>query len=810
MLQTIKEKSAFAFRRYIASMLFLHLITFALHLAELFVSISHGKNTFNVKVLLQLFFNDSSFIVTYSTYVLAFYFLIYYLSDFTARMLLAALLVITISIQIGLMQYFLISNMLLGADLWNYSLHDIKMTVSASTSISWWQLILFPIVVGGAMRLHYSFQQNTFSLPIAAAVLLVYVVLWFANGKHGIVNVTDVNDKNLAINKSQYFITKTAEFMQGNQVNSPYMQLELLASAGAYPFEHKQPELDELGPYFKKVSSTPPNVVFVLVEGLGKTFVGQNAEYQGCMPFLDSLSTQSLFWTNFLSTAGRTFGVLPSVLGSLPYGKGGFMEETNMPNHTSLVQLLKQNGYHTGFYYGGDANFDGQRNFLNRQNIDSIIDMAKFDSRYQKIPENNEGFSWGYPDEELYRRSFSALPINKPYFSTYLTVTTHEPFVISNPQRYDTRLKKFIQLTNNNQQVIENKEAFRTLMNADDALRYLIETYKNRPEYANTIFVITGDHRMIPVNHKNEIDRYHVPLIIYSPLLKTNRVFKSVCSHTDLPSTFTAFLKKQYKLNMPEKVHWLGNGLTFGTTFSSDKHLPIMRNKGQIADYVFGKYFITDGALQNLSDNMEQTQNRDEELTKKALGYLEQFKQLNSYVCKNDKLYSLTFKTTAPNYAQNTVADEDVDTTTPVVETPIQPNTAQKPIVENNRTSTKAMPASNPENTLVTKPGKRASNIAVNNELRAAQDFVLLNPSNAQGYYELGVQHVKLGNLGWAKANFERALALNYKLKDAYIALIELSLARNNKEAARAYYYKAIGVYSKEEFEDQLQLIKSK
>jgi tetratricopeptide (TPR) repeat protein len=110
----------------------------------------------------------------------------------------------------------------------------------------------------------------------------------------------------------------------------------------------------------------------------------------------------------------------------------------------------------------------------------------------------------------------------------------------------------------------------------------------------------------------------------------------------------------------------------------------------------------------------------------------------------------------------------------------------------------------------VTKQEKPVADISVNNELRAAQDFVLLNPSNAQGYYELGVKHVKLGNLGWAKSNFEKALALNYKLKNAYIALIELSLARNNKEAARAYYYKAIGVYNKAEFEDQLQLIKSK
>ena len=43
-------------------------------------------------------------------------------------------------------------------------------------------------------------------------------------------------------------------------------------------------------------------------------------------------------------------------------------------------------------------------------------------------------------------------------------------------------------------------------------------------EYENTIFIITGDHSMPELGlwQISEIERYHVPLIIFSPLLKHN------------------------------------------------------------------------------------------------------------------------------------------------------------------------------------------------------------------------------------------------------------------------------------------------
>jgi phosphoglycerol transferase MdoB-like AlkP superfamily enzyme len=794
-MQMLKEKSGFAIRRFISSMLFLHAIAFLLHLVEITVTAANGKTIPTLSIFAVSLLNDITFIARYSMFVFPAYLIIYWGSDFLARMLMGLALVITTITLVGLMQYYLISNMILGADLWNYSWHDIKLTIKASANLSWWQLVVFPLFVGLSMRAHYWFQQRTFSFGVSAAIACSYIIIGFLNTSLQFIQLDDVNNKTLAISKGDYFLKKTTDFINGNHLNSPYLQQELMASLGAYPFQYQQKNDDELGPFLNKTSNTPPNIVFVIVEGLGKTFVGPNADYKGCMPYLDSLSEHSLFWTNFLSTTGRTFGVLPSILGSLPFGKGGFMETDNYPNHTSLYKLLKQNGYKTGFFYGGDVNFDGQKKFLDYQGVETILDENNFTEAYEKIPKTAAGFSWGYPDKALYKRSMELLPKKGPFFNVYLTVTTHEPFIINNPELYDNQLSVFIR-NHSNPEVAKNKDAFRTLMYADDAIRQLIDAYKKRPDFNNTIFVITGDHRMIPINHKSEIDRYHVPFIIYSPMLNTQRVFKSISSHADVPATFTSFLKNKYQLNFPDSVHWLGKGLSFNTAFVGEKHIPIMRNKGQISDYVFGKYFITDGALQNLSDNLIQTQNRDIELTKKVADYLEKFKQLNEYVCNSNKLYNVNFSTSPIVFdsLDNTKFEEEklTEANIDAGQNHTQPTIKNIPKVTNN-----------------IKPLKDNQTVKKSSSLEAAQINVIHNSEDADAYYKLGLEHLKEGNISWARANLEKSIALNYKQKKVYVTLIDLELLRNDNEAARAYYYKAIGVFGKEEFETELEKIKN-
>ena len=148
-----------------------------------------------------------------------------------------------------------------------------------------------------------------------------------------------------------------------------------------YPFLHTD-QSHEILSHFMQKDSTAPNVVILIVEGLGRAFTTENAYLGSYTPFLDSLSRKSLYWENCLSTAGRTFEVLPSVLASLPYADHGFCEMgEKMPQHLSLLRILAANGYQTNFYYGGDSKFDNMNLFLKRQRTSSIIDLNSFGFR---------------------------------------------------------------------------------------------------------------------------------------------------------------------------------------------------------------------------------------------------------------------------------------------------------------------------------------------------------------------------------------------------------------------------------------------
>ena len=107
-------------------------------------------------------------------------------------------------------------------------------------------------------------------------------------------------------------------------------------SSPDYPFLTTDTVADVLSPFLRH-DTQPPQLVIIVVEGLGRAFTNEGAYLGNFTPFLDSLSKQSLYWDNFLSAGGRTFAVLPSVLGSLPFARQGFLAMgADMPPTLSL------------------------------------------------------------------------------------------------------------------------------------------------------------------------------------------------------------------------------------------------------------------------------------------------------------------------------------------------------------------------------------------------------------------------------------------------------------------------------------------
>jgi uncharacterized sulfatase len=164
-------------------------------------------------------------------------------------------------------------------------------------------------------------------------------------------------------------------------------------------------------------------------------------------------------------------------------------------------------------------------------------------------------------------------------------------------------------------------------MYADDALRYFMNEYRKKPEFKNTIFIITGDHRMpeIPIN--TNVERFYVPLIIYSPLLNRTASFKGVSSQLDITPTLLTYMANEYNLKKPTSKSWVGSNLDTSRFFNSIKFIPMKRNKTEFVDYIDRGVFHSKGQYFRLNDQMLLSESDDKITERLADAKYEEFKR---------------------------------------------------------------------------------------------------------------------------------------------------------------------------------------
>ncbi len=542
----------------------------------------------------------------------------------------------------------------LGADLFAYSMADIKQTLGASGGVSILQTAAFICLIAFSLFIFIYFSKKIHIHKYAAFAITIVSCFVFITG-FSFPNMSSLKTeyaKTLVLNKSDFFIAQSYHYFfpeiietdiysdsySGDFGNDmPHVKDFIYVDETKFPFLHKDETPDVLSPFFNK-SNEKPNIVIILVEGLGRAFTNEGAALGNFTPFIDSLSKQSLYWNNFLSSAGRSFGVLPSVLGSLPFAKNGFNELGEyMPQHLSLISIARHNGYKTAFFYGGDSKFDNMNLFMKKNGIGNIFDEGTFPEGYTKLPAHN-GFTWGYGDAELFRRYLQLQPEsdNNPKLNVLFTVATHSPFLLNNQEKYnqlfEERLEqlKFSPEKKNTYRVYEPQYA--SILFLDEAFKTFINNYKNRSDFKKTIFIITGDHRMPEIPMLTKIDRYHVPLIIYSPLLKRTASFSSISSHFDIAPSLMAFLHDSYSFEKPTLESWIGSGLDTTRAFSNEHQYPLMQTKNDVIDFIQGLSHLNGNTTYSVAPGMDENLINDK-VTKEQLT-----DEFNRFKVRNEKL----------------------------------------------------------------------------------------------------------------------------------------------------------------------------
>ena len=610
--------------------------------------ISNGEPTL---ILTELIAKNTLFSFKAIFIVSIFYYLLQFYNQLWAKRSIEIIYATLIIGNFSLINYFNTTLVLLGADLFSYSISELILIVGASGVITITNVVVGGLAITFISWLIIYFNKKRVELKWALYPLITISFLAiFINLDHlEQFKQKDEFLENLTQSKSAYFYSKAFNHLVVNKIeeigipgisdDTQSAEIRQYIDAVNYPFLYKDDSKDFLATKLNSIS-TPPNIVYIIVEGLGRAYSNQNAYLGSFTPFLDELSKKSLYWENGLSSAGRTFGALPSITGSLPFGETGFMELQQYPKHFNLINLLNGNGYKTGFFYGGDSEFDNMKRFLEFSRINQIVDENNYGSQYKRIP-SKSNFSWGYDDQSLLGNYFNYVKDgSNPYFNIVLTLATHSPFLLNDEakfkQKFDQQIKTIP--TDKAKEAKKYEKQLTTFISVDDALRTFFETYKKRKDYQNTIFVITGDHRIPEIPMSTKIDRFHVPIIIHSPLIKEPAKMSNIVSHFDITPTIAAYLRDTHQLNLPKYVTWMGTSLSNGKSNFRVNGIPLMQNKNSTDDFVLEDFHIVEDVLFKVTENLNEDNLDDNGKYKELKSRLSAFKKKNHSLLTQQKM----------------------------------------------------------------------------------------------------------------------------------------------------------------------------
>lgn len=586
--------------------------------------------------------------------------LFYCISKSLAKVLLHIINVVLLSMYLALIIVFSERNTPFDHEFFTRSFHDSWLTTKQMMASGFTLYLPFIISIFLYFLLYFIWFR---AIEISKKGVFVWGVL-------AIVSVLFIKNSNppknyfkqpaayyLACNKFSFWLHDTYNyFTETDNYNKNLLPAELAKeidfyqahqpfqfSSKEYPLMHENTGNDVLGSFFN-LHKTPPNIVILVVEGLSRDFSGDNAYASSFTPFLDSLSAHSLVWNNFLSTAPGTFAAQPAITASVPYAARGFSLMNEMPNHLSLIKLLKNNGYWTNFMIGFNPDFDNMGGYIRMQGTDFVL--SNYPSKYKQMGIGEEGWSMGYPDDALFNRSFEVMDSIKkyPYLNIYHTATTHMPYLFAQKPVYDKLFDKkiaAIHLPKNIKRTLQQtKDVLVTYMFSDDCIRNFFSSYEKREDFNNTIFFITGDHHIGSFPSTCGIDDYHVPLIIYSSMLKSPKKFLSVNTHNNLTPTIASFILHNYSLPyQPKEVHWLCDVMDTCTSFRNIHSMPFMEWSREITDYIYKDYYLSGNQLFKLTPDLLEEDCNNDSIKQLMIKLRNNFKIINQYVCDNNKLF---------------------------------------------------------------------------------------------------------------------------------------------------------------------------
>jgi phosphoglycerol transferase MdoB-like AlkP superfamily enzyme len=311
---------------------------------------------------------------------------------------------------------------------------------------------------------------------------------------------------------------------------------KMLPENEAYGLLNRQISVSIKGTTLKDIKSDAEenhkNVVLITIESYSAEFLKMYGNEKNITPFLDSLATKSLVFSNLYAVGNRTVRGIEAVTLCLPPTAGeSVVKRVDNKEKFSTGSVFKKKGYNVKYLYGGDAYFDNMQDFFGGNGYE-IVDKKTFkpnEITFQNI--------WGVCDEDMYNKAItimnSEFKENKPFFNHIMTVSNHRPFTYPNDK---------IDIPG------DAKSRDGGVKYTDFAMKEFFNKAKKQPWFANTVFVILADH-CASSSGKTElpVDKYRIPAMIYSPGFIAPKHYTNLMSQIDVMPTVFGLLNFNYQ-----------------------------------------------------------------------------------------------------------------------------------------------------------------------------------------------------------------------------------------------------------------------
>ncbi len=271
---------------------------------------------------------------------------------------------------------------------------------------------------------------------------------------------------------------------------------------------------------FSKVAevSEKTNVLFIVVESLTEKVIGKTVNGQSVTPFLNALRDSSVYFSNVYAAGSHTEeGIVALLNGYMSTPTNSVIyENEKVASLPFLSKDFGQQNYATSFYYGGDASFLNLKQYILTADFQRIVESTSFPDSLQKS-------IWGVYDEELFNQFLldNQTQTSKPFFSTILTVSSHEPFDVPASSSFPdlTTEMKFYNAVNYVDQKIGN----------------FLAASKKQWWWENTLVVIIADHGHRFPKSEQRFDDYRIPMFWTGGVVQKFEKKSQIISQTDVP-----------------------------------------------------------------------------------------------------------------------------------------------------------------------------------------------------------------------------------------------------------------------------------